>query len=329
MEDSGKASTGGRAMRIPRKDWARIGMRTQRTTLAMILGCLGALAGTAEAQYTPYQQSPTAAVPAMPGAPAAKPGEAMPSQPYAFPYSAQPGVAEMPWCGSSHAGDAVGGCNGPVGANGPITYELYIRTGPNILASANAFKDAINNGWTVQGGGRTLFFNTQRDAAWVIDLGLGYTRNDGNGLNAPVNIAPSSLKFGSVGDDAPQPFGVRFLNRTSFNYGLGRDIWLNGPGAVGEETFGNWRLGADVGGRYGTASVGFEPASEPGGSRRRQAIYNGVYVGTGLNWEKPFGATTLFAGIRAEWGYNWMNMLIPNNSDISDVNILMNFGVRF
>jgi hypothetical protein len=304
-------------------------MRIHRKTLATILGCLGAWAGSAKAQYTPYQQSAGAPAAAAPAAVAAKPGDVMPSQPYAFPYSAQPGVAEMPWCGSSHAGDSVGGCNGPVGANGPITYELYIRTGPNILAGANAFKDAINNGWTVQGGGRTLLFNTQRDAAWVIDLGLGYTRNEGNALDAPVNIAPSSLRFGATTDNAPQPFGVKFLNRTSFNYGLGRDVWLNGPGAVGAETFGNWRFGADVGGRYGTSSVGFVSPNDPFGTRRRQAIFNGVYVGTGLNWEKPFGATTLFAGLRAEWSYNWMNMLIPNNSDISDVNILMNFGVRF
>jgi len=323
MNESGRASPDGRTVRIPRQVLARIGMRTNRTTL-VILGCLWAI-GDASAQYTQYQQTPATGG-TVPAPKAAMPTEAMPSQPYAFPYQAQPGVAEMPWCGASHAG---GGCNGPVGANGPIAYELYIRTGPNILAGANAFSKAINNGWTVQGGGRTLFFNNERDAAWVLDLGLGYTRNDGNGLDAPVNVAPSSLKFGAVGNDAPQPFGVRFLNRTSLNYGIGRDWWLNGPGSVGEETFGNWRFGTDVGGRYGTASVGLEPASEPGGSHRRQAIFNGVYVGTGLTWEKPFGNATLFGGLRAEWSYNWMNLLPPNNSDISDVNILMNFGVRF
>ena len=54
-----------------------------------------------------------------------------------------------------------------------------------------------------------------------------------------------------------------------------------------------------------------------------------MYVVTGLNWEKPFGNATLFAGLRAEWSYNWMNLLAPNNSDIIDVNLLMNFGVRF
>jgi len=66
-----------------------------------------------------------------------------------------------------------------------------------------------------------------------------------------------------------------------------------------------------------------------GCSRLPHAIFNGVYVGTGLNWEKPFGNATLFAGLRAEWSYNWMNLLAPNNSDIIDVNLLMNFGVRF
>jgi hypothetical protein len=329
-------------------------MRTNRMTMATLGMLLGY--GPLLAQYIPYQQTQTAPAPmpmasssiypstgappmAQPpssiypstGAPKAGAPEAMPSQPYAFPYQAQPGAAEMPWCGSSPAGggNSVGGCNGPVGANGPITYEIYLRTGPNLLAGAGAFNGTLDNGWTVQGGGRTLFFNTERDAAWVIDLGLGYTRNTGFGLSSPVFVSPSSLKFGSVGDNTPQAFGIRFLNRSSFNYGIGRDWFLNGPGALGEEHFGNWRFGTDVGGRYGSASIGFDPASDPGGSRRRQGIFHGVYLGTGLNWEKPFGGTMLFAGVRAEWGYTWTNLLPPNDSNISDVNLLMTFGIRF
>lgn len=305
-----------------------------RTTLA----ALGLLFGSGPllAQYTPYQQQSatvssqpggTALLPAAPApiVPAPAVAEAMPSQPYAFPYQAQPGVVEAPWVG----GNRIGGCNGPVGANGPVSYELYIRTGPNLLAGANAFSGAIANGWTVQGGGRSLFFNTPQDAAWVIDLGLGYTRNEGNRLDAPVLVAPSALKFGNVNDNTPIPLGIRFLNRTSFNFGLGRDWFLNGPSATGEETFGNWRFGTDVGGRWGTASVGFEPAGDPGGSRRRQNVFHGVYVGTGLNWEKPFGGAVLFAGFRAEWGYIWTNLLPPNSADISDVNLLGQIGVRY
>ena len=112
-----------------------------------------------------------------------------------------------------------------------------------------------------------------------------------------------------------------------WNFGVQRQVTNNTVLNVNYVGSGSHRT--DVGGRYGTSSVGFQPANEPDGSRRRQAIFHGVYVGTGLNWEKPFGATTLFAGVRAEWSYNWLNLLPPNNSDISDVNLLMNFGVRF
>src|SRR5262245_55404194 len=37
-----------------------------------------------------------------------------------------PGSVSSPWCGDQPAG---AGCCGPIGANGPLTYELYVRTG--------------------------------------------------------------------------------------------------------------------------------------------------------------------------------------------------------
>src|SRR5437868_82979 len=74
------------------------GMRTYRLALATLGALLGG--GTLPAQYTPYQQAPTAPAVASPGGallqpPAATPlpGEgAMPAQPYAFPYQTPPGT---------------------------------------------------------------------------------------------------------------------------------------------------------------------------------------------------------------------------------------------
>src|ERR1700682_1701067 len=52
-------------------------------------------------------------------------------------------------------------CLGPMGANGPIRSELYLRAGPSVPIGGGFFNETLKTGWEIQGGGRTLFFNTQ------------------------------------------------------------------------------------------------------------------------------------------------------------------------
>ena len=80
---------------------------------------------------------------------------------------------------------------------------------------------------------------------------------------------------------------------------------------------------------FRSASVGFEPQTDPEGYRRRQGVYHGVYLGTHLDWERNFGGWIFFAGIRAEYSYNWTNLIPPQDGNIQDINIMMTFGVRF
>ncbi len=228
-----------------------------------------------------------------------------------------PGAVYSPW-------------NPDVGGNGPITYETYLRTGASLLADAGAFNGRLQTGYVVQGGGRSLLFNTAGDAAWVADIGLSYTFNRGERLGNPLPINANSLKGSDPSSAFTIPLGIRTLKRTSFNFGLGRDWFLNGPGVIGGESCDtNWRFGADFGGRWGTASVGFEPQAEPEGYRRRQGVFHGVYAGSGVNWERNIGACTLLAGFRAEYSYSWTNLIPPNDGDIQDVNLLLMLGVRF
>ena len=234
-----------------------------------------------------------------------------------------PGAVYSPWCGDQPAG-ALG-----VGANGPVTYELYARSGPSILGQAGGFNGALQTGWVNQIGSRTLLFNRAGDAAWTLDLGLGNTYNKGNRLDHPVLVEVGSLKGADPSNRDSIPLGIRSLRRSSFNFGLGRDWFLDGPGSVGQAADSNWRFGADVGGRWGTASVGYEPVGDPGGYRRHHGIYHGVYLGTALNWEKNFGGWILLAGVRAEWTYNWTNLIPPLDGDIQDINIMFTLGVRF
>src|SRR5437879_2606956 len=52
------------------------------------------------------------------------------------------------------------GCCGPVGKNGPIAYEWYLRAGPSLpLGGTGGLANTVETGWLIQGGGRSLFFN--------------------------------------------------------------------------------------------------------------------------------------------------------------------------
>lgn len=249
-----------------------------------------------------------------------------------------PGAVYSPWVGAAPAG--------ALGGHGPVTYEGYIRTGPSLNIGGGELSAILDHGWMTAGGGRTLFFNATNDAAWVLDLGVSFTRNFGPRLGRLTSVDPTSFRGNGAEldptipaaqqtpvlppDGLTIPVGIRAVRRTSLNFGIGRDWWMYGPGTVGETAgWGNWRGGFDIGGRWGTSSIDFEPLDDPGGLRHRQAVYHGVYVGSTLNWERQFGAVILQAGIRAEWGYDWMNLLPPQMSNLHSLNCLMMFGMRY
>jgi hypothetical protein len=228
-------------------------------------------------------------------------------------------------------------CCGPVGANGPLTYELYTRTGPSfVIGGGNVFAGALEFGWNVTGGGRSLFYNQAGDSAWYLDLGLGYTYTRGG--DRVINVFSPRERISDEGDpnfgqlagpDEIHPFRVRALHRTTFNYALGRFWWLNGPGYLPAEADWNSRVGFDVGGRWGTNHVDLEPVAEPTNYLRRSGISHGIYVGANWDWERPMGAWVLFGGLRAEWGHNWMNLVPPQDGNVQDINALLTLGVRF
>ena len=237
-----------------------------------------------------------------------------------------PGAVYSPWSGSEPSG----GCCGPVGLNGPVTYEGYIRTGPAIVSGGGELKSLLKaGGWNVQGGARTLFFNPANDAAWAIDLGVGFTQNDGRGLERTTSLLTAEVRPTDESLGRTSIYGIRRINRTSLNFAFGRDYFLNGPGVVGMQPYSNVRYGWDLGGRYGTSSISLIPQNEPIGARRTQDVYHGFSLGAHMNWEIPFHAWTFVVGGRLEWSYYWMNIIPENDADIRDVNILMMFGVRF
>ncbi len=71
-------------------------------------------------------------------------------------------------------------CCGPVGANGPVQMETYLVSGIDFpLDNGHIFGHTLDEGWVMGGGGRSLFFNPDQTAAWVVDLSITNMHNLG------------------------------------------------------------------------------------------------------------------------------------------------------
>jgi hypothetical protein len=208
------------------------------------------------------------------------------------------------------------GCCGPIGDDGPIRSELYVRTGPAFLLATDFLSRALQSGWAVQGGGRTLFFNSAGDAAWTGDLSISFMFNHGNG----------DVMFEFSGREV----SARALYRTYVNAGFGREWYLHGNAKACGGWF--WRAGADIGGRYGAERLDINDDPNFLGFARRNDTVAGLYLSAHTDLELPCGCCTWVYGLRLEWDYTWSDMLLQPSgklSDLQDINLLINLGVRF
>ncbi len=207
-------------------------------------------------------------------------------------------------------------CCGPIGCDGPIMGELYVRTGPSLPFGDGILAHSLETGWEVMAGGRSLFFNKDVDRAWTVDLGISYMYNHARSDQMVlIGESPGGFPEGTMATP-------RDLNRTFGTATLGREWYLNGPANV---CGWHWRAGFDAGGRLGTAKLNFQEIKHG-----TDTIY-GYLVALHTDVEKPWGpCCTLFAGFRAEWDFTREDLLGPGqNANVQDVNLLMNFGVRF
>lgn len=219
-------------------------------------------------------------------------------------------------------------CFGPVGGDGPIKEELFTRVGVSIpIGGGSIFSRTLQTGTDVGVGGRGLFFNAERTAAWTLELGLVSIWNHGTrpDIQIPLNLLVPS----PAGQATPVSFGqgalpgltIRSLNRTFANLGFGREYYLWGAAGCGSNT---WRAGFDVGGRWGSSRAEFNEI------RHRTGVVEGVWGAIHTDLEMPCGCCTFLAGFRAELSYTYSNILQEqNNAQVMDVNVLFNLGVRF
>ncbi len=283
--------------------------------LATLL-CLGAVraedmpAPSPGASGSLFAAAPAAAPPAVGPAPLLPPGPAV-------PIPAQPSSwMDYPRCL---------GCCGPIGGNGPIGYEVYVRNGLDFALGGNTFGARMDAGWDIEAGARTLFFNPEDDAAWAVDLGVSNIYNSSRDRNTTYTLL--NLRDKATNTNIPSTVvTVRDLNRTYFNVSGGREWYLWGPADAANcdkpET--NLRVGVDVGGRYGTEKL------DVTNFHHLTDVNAGVFLAVHSDLEIPCGCCILLAGLRSEYGYTWADILQrQNNSDVQDISLLFNLGVRF
>jgi hypothetical protein len=282
-------------------------MSTKRIFLcALVLAVLGL--GTAHAQEklpSPELLSPPTQVAPPPGPPLT-PAETPPLA---------PGAAPIPnWLTYTRPD-----CCGPIGANGPIHMELFVRSGPSFPVEGSIFQHVLQTGWDIEGGGRSLFFNPQMDAAWAIDLSLSYIYNHGQHSDRAITFLQDNSSGAPVN---PTLVTIKDLNRTFANVGLGREWYLWRAGHDCNDLRWNW--GIDGGGRLGTVKLDLNEI------QHRTDVAGAMFVALHTDLEVPCGCCTFLAGLRLEWDYTWMDILQhQNDSDLMDVNLLITLGIRF
>jgi hypothetical protein len=305
---------------------------------ALILAVVGGWAAHAAAQTPavpgqPPEQLPPPATPA-PQSPISS-VIPPPSQAPAIQAGLPAGSVPDPWITYDRPG-----CCGPMGGNGPIGWEYYLRNGVNIPTGNNILQNSLNPGWFTEIGARSLFFNAANTAAWTADVGVGYQYNNAGGPDHVFNVLfPFNVQNFAVFPPtttltfAPVPVTIRDYQRAFVAVAGGFEVYPGQPAYCPGTHF---RVGADVGGRYGASRLELNDLGNPNivGYRRLYDVYGAVTLSVHADVEIPITACTWFvAGFRAEWDYNWTDILhdaAPHQSaNLADINLLLTAGFRF
>jgi hypothetical protein len=217
-------------------------------------------------------------------------------------------------------------CCGPVGKHGPICAEIYFRTGVS-FPFGRFLASQLKPGWVIEGGLRSLFFNPQQDAAWVLDGGISNVNYNSTTRDTAIlrNISITQTILGQqVTSIIPElPVTPGGLNQTFLNLSVGRECYLWGD-ATQAELGPTWRVGWDLGGRWGTEKLVLREI------RHRTDVVGGLFGAVHTDVEFPCACCIYHVGVRAEYGYIWSDVLQShNNADLNTINLLFTAGVRY
>jgi hypothetical protein len=263
--------------------------------------------GTAQGQGTMYAPASPPSAPEVLPAPA--PATVAPGPSHWILYDRQPG------------------CCGPTGGSGPINFEMYLRSGIAFPVGGE-LGNVLENGWTIEGGGRTLFLNPGADAGWTLDLGVGNTYNRAGNRshqfqNGNTRTANELFTVNGVSTPGPAVVTAADLNRTYGFVSGGREWYLWGS-AEQDSCCRNWRVGFDVGGRYGTEKLDVNE------TRHMTDNNESVFIAVHSDVEIPYGQVLFQVGLRVEYSYTWSNVFhTESNGDVEDLSLLLTAGWRF
>jgi hypothetical protein len=216
-------------------------------------------------------------------------------------------------------------CCGPVGGDGPIHTEVYLRSGLSVPIGGGIFPTVLHTGWNIQGGTRILFFNPDVDRAWVVDLGVSNVNYNATAVDRTITLTNLTFSPGSGQAPVTVPSAdvtVAGLNQTFFNVSLGREYYLWGQANSGEL---NWRWGFDVGGGPATCKADFDEI------RHRTGTYGSMFIDVHTDWEYPCRHSIIYGGLRAEYRYSYSTEILQhqNDGDLQTINFLAELGIRF
>jgi hypothetical protein len=215
-------------------------------------------------------------------------------------------------------------CIGP-GGGVPVLTEVFFRVGPSAPIGGEFFGRNLAAGWMVEGGARALFFDNAWKAAWTVELGVTNDYNPGHGDNTTLLVHDvPALPAAGIKADTPVRVSVHSLNRTFADLGLGREWYVWAPADAPESRL---RMGADFGGRWGSATVRFigpQPAPP-----HHQQVCEAVYAAIHSDFEWSCGRWTFLAGLRLEYSFTWSNIFDTGRGNMQDLVALVNLGVRY
>lgn len=310
-----------------------------------------------------------------PNYPAANPGAPIAASPAGLPSGPRPAAGDAPEPGLNDYLTYLrtAGCCGPLGRDGPINSEVFVRNGVSFPIGGSILGRALDPGYMLQGGARVLFFTPRQDLAWTAELGITTTWYDAgrdiigvmHNVRRPILIHQSANNNvqATATDGTPLfetvanlPLTTSSVNETYVHLSGGHEIYLLGNADCGDQDP-KWRVGYDLGGRWGSAKLVFKetlshiPLSQPAidaaiaanpnlqfqtlipGSfpfKHRTDVVGGLFVALHSDVEVPYKSVILYAGVRAEFSYIWADLLqSQNNTDLMSINVLLNLGCRF
>jgi hypothetical protein len=255
------------------------------------------------------------------------------------------------------------GCCGPLGGNGPIGGEIFLRAGISYPFGGSVLENSLRDGWDIDGGVRSLFFDRELKAAWTVSVGLSNIFSQGQanpptiilnnvktgvaiptGASASTTAAQAAATVQALGLPAsvasqltanvPTTTGVTLVlpvvtasvaryNQTFLNLAGGRVWYLCGCGDCSAQQC-SWRLGCEGGGRWGTSKVEFNEI------RHLTDTVGGLFSAVYTDIERPWGCAFIHGGVRCEYQYIWGDVLQhQNSSDYQSVILMITAGVRF